>query len=155
MSRTDLKIQTVAALALAAGLAIPIVATAHAETETEHNATESFAEVNPCTGEQGILTITYNSVSHENSDAAGGSHETDTSTGTFVFAQDNGVTFTGHFTMWDGENEKPKGAAVETFTFSAHGDGDDGSTLQFNANGHETTNPDGTTTSEFDRLSCH
>lgn len=154
MSRTDLKKQTIAAIALAIGLAIP-VAIAQAETETEHKVTESFAAVNPCTGEPGILTITYNSVSHENTDAAGGEHETDTTTGTFTFAQDNGVTFAGHFTMWDGENGRPGGAEVETFTFSGHAKGDNVSTLRFNANGHETINPDGTVTSEFDRLSCH
>jgi hypothetical protein len=57
--------------------------------------------------------------------------------------------------MWDGENAKPGSAEVETFTFSGHGSGDDGSILRFEANGHETTNPDGTITSEFDRLSCH
>ena len=142
----------VAVSIFAAGIALPV--SAFAETTPAHNATQTFTDVNPCTQEPATITLTYNGVTHSSSDATGGSHNTETQTGTFVIAQDNGVMYTGHFTFWDGFNGNNGGTNEFTMTLSLRGTGSDGSALIANTNSHQTTNPAGVTTSMFDNLNC-
>jgi hypothetical protein len=133
------------AIGLAAGLllagAAPALAGGPAQTFTEtfKNVTETIPEVNPCTGDEGTVTITYNGVIHITQLASGEFHITGTLTGTFVFVPDDSElpTFTGRFTNWFGENHNRNEAAA-TFTFSARGTGSDGSTLNFHAVSHIT-----------------
>src|SRR3970040_2055196 len=75
-------------------------------TETFHNVTESFSDVNACTGDP--ATVTHS--------------------GDFVCVPDDPSlpTNTGRFTIWAGFNSNNQNAAG-TFTFTAHGTGSDGS----------------------------
>lgn len=148
-------IAMIAATVLASGIGIPISAV-FADTNNEHQVTETNPDVNPCTGEPGTLTITYNEVEHESPDNNGGDHATFTQTGTFTFVQDSdGVTFTGHFTVWGGFNSNSGGTNADTFTLTVHGTGSDGSTINAHEVSHTTSNPADLITSEFDNLSCH
>ena len=70
-SKTPLTL--IAATILASGIGIPISAV-FADTNTEHQVTETTTDVNPCTGEPGTLSITYNEIEHQSSDNKGGSH---------------------------------------------------------------------------------
>src|SRR5689334_1063284 len=123
--RAHLQTIVAAASVMAIGLAMPFGA-AFATTTNEHQATETSSDVNPCTGEPGTLTITYNEVDHTSTDNKGGSHNTFTQTGTFTFEQDGGLTYTGHFTIWGGFNSNSGGTNAGTFTLSLHGTGSDG-----------------------------
>jgi hypothetical protein len=106
-------------------------------TETWHNVTESFPDVNPCTGDPSTVTITYNGVGHVTLLPNGTSHFTITQTGDVVFVPDDPSlpTYTGHFTIWGGFNSNNKNAAG-TFTFTVHLTGSDGSTLKFHITEH-------------------
>ena len=125
-------ILTMAAPALAGG-------PAQTFTETVKDVTETIAEVNPCTGDEGTVTITYNAVFHVTELASGEFHLTGTLTGTFVFVPDDPeqATFTGRFTSWFGENHNLNEAAATT-TFRVRGTGSDGSTINFHAVSHIT-----------------
>jgi hypothetical protein len=124
----------VAVIALLGLTGAPVAADSRDSTVTLHGVTETFPDVNPCTGDPGMVTVTYNAVFHESGDAAGGFHLTGTQTGTFEFVPDDATqpSFTGRFTVWFGGNI---GANGEGFwqTFSVTGYGSDGSMLQFNA----------------------
>ncbi|HKU50160.1 MAG TPA: hypothetical protein VJP79_09435 [Nitrososphaera sp.] len=145
------------AVALSLTLGIFPVSASFAETNTEHGATETSADVNPCTGEPGILTLTYNEIEHSSNDANEGGHFTFTQTGTFTFVpnDEGGESFSGHFTVWGGGNQNSGGTDVGTFTLSIHGTGSEGSTLRANQVSHETSNPADVITSQFDKMNCH
>jgi hypothetical protein len=151
--------QGMGALSVAFALSIAALSgagAAFAETSTQHKVTETFPDSNPCTGEPGTLTVTYNAVDHFSNDANGGGHGTFTQTGVFTFVPDSGgETFTGHFTIWGGFNENSGGTSVGTFTVSIHGTGGEGSILRANSVSHETSNPADIITSAFDKLNCH
>lgn len=125
-------------------------------TQTFHNATQSFASPQPCTGVPGIVTLTYNGVSHftflTSGVGAGTGWGTFTATGTVVFVGEDGVTFTGHFTTWDGQNFNLQNYAA-TATFSVHATGSDGSSLVFHDNAHMSVSASGITLS-FDKPRC-
>src|SRR6476469_9362820 len=110
---------SVTSSALAAG------AGAVSVTQTFHNATQTFPSPNPCTGDPGTVTLTYNGVAHAtfltSGVGAGTGWATFTSTGNFVFTPDDPTkpSFTGHFTTWDGENFNLKNFAA-TSTFVLH-----------------------------------
>jgi len=147
-------------LACLTGLLVAVVAPAAvaqstAFTETVQGVTETFTDVNPCTGDPGTITVTYNGIFHITEDPQGGLHITGTQTGTFSFAPDDPTlpSYTGRFTVWFGGNV---GANGEGFweTFSVRGIGSDGSTLLFTeveqfhfANGEVQV--------EFSNASCH
>ena len=89
-----------------------------------------------------------------------------TQTGTFqaVRLDGSGVTYSGHFTAWDGFTAVnpvfgPDGEIVsadtfvDTSTFNIHGTGSDGSVISEHANSHIGMNPVGHT-SEFFKDSC-
>ena len=123
-------------------------------TQPFHNVTESFAETNPCTGDPGTVTITYNGVVHITTLPNGTSHFTITQTGDEVFVPDDPdlPTITGHFTSWDGFNSNNQNAAG-TFTFTVHGTGSDGSTLKFHVTEHFSVSASGVVNT-FSKLRC-
>jgi hypothetical protein len=132
----------VTSLALAALLVLPAAqAVAQAQTVTIKfkNTTETFPDVNPCTGDPGTLTLTYNGVLHMTQDATGGTHTTGTLTGTFSFdATDPALPdYSGRFTQWFGDNNNSN-IDVATFTISVRGTGTDGSRLLFHGVAHIT-----------------
>jgi hypothetical protein len=123
-------------------------------TQTFHNATDSFAAPNPCTGAPGMVTITYNGVLHFTVNKAGDFWATGTQTGDFVLTPDDPTlpTYRGHFTTWFGVGDNRRNG-VEHSTFSAHGTGSDGSTLQFHDTMHLSVSASGAVVS-FDKPSC-
>lgn len=137
------------AFLMVAGVLLFPVSSAFAEgavtfTETFHNVTESFSDVNPCTGDPGTVTITYNGVVHVTLLPNGTSHFTITQTGDVVFVPDDPSlpTYTGRFTGWAGFNSNNKNGAG-TFTFTVHLTGSDGSTLKFHITEHFSVSASG------------
>jgi hypothetical protein len=152
-------ISSIAAL----GAVLLMAVTAHASgagavsvTQTFHNATQSMSSNQPCTGVPGNLTLTFNGVSHftflTSGVGAGTGWGTFTATGTFSFVGEDGVTFTGQFTNWDGENLNLKNFAA-TSTLIVHGTGSDGSSLTFHEVAHISVSASGITVS-FDKPTC-
>ena len=143
----------IVALLAALGFAGSVLAAAQSTTTHEHGATETFTDVICEEGTLYEITTTYNGVDHVTSTASG-FHETFTEAGTFVAIDiATGETVTGHFTIWGGYNENPGGAASGTFTFSAHGTGDAGTTVNAHSTEHFNGQPDGTV-HEFFRGHC-
>jgi hypothetical protein len=147
-----------ALLGLLVALLSPIAAVAQAETTTIHfSGTESRTDVNPCTGAPGTLTEMLKGVTHITELPNGTEHETTTLTGTFTFVPNDPSqpTYSGHETIWDGENFNTKTIAV-TFTGHVNARGSDGSRITDHFVAHVTINANGTATVEFDteRLSC-
>jgi hypothetical protein len=132
----------VAALAAMSLLLFSVTgALAQADTLTIkfRDVTETFPDVNPCTGDPTLETITYSGVLHFTEDASGGMHITGTFTGSFLLDVTDPLLpdYTGRFTQWFGGNHNSN-IANETVTFAAKGTGTDGSTLQFNGVAHIT-----------------
>lgn len=123
-------------------------------TQTFHNATDSFAAPNPCTGAPGMVTITYNGVLHVTVNKSGDFWATGTQTGDFVLTPDDPTqpTYSGHFTTWFGDSDNRRNG-VEHSTFSVHGTGSDGSTLRFHDTMHLSVSASGAVVS-FDKPSC-
>lgn len=119
--------------------ASPVFAQAQTSTTNLKNVTETFPEINPCTGESGTVTVTYNAVFHVTHDATGGTHTTGTLTGTFDFDATDPAEpdFSGRFTNWFGDSNNSN-IDVATFTFSVRGTGTDGSKLTFHGVAHIT-----------------
>ena len=113
-------------------------------TETFHNVTETFSDVNPCTGDPATITTTYNGVVHATLLPNGTIHFTITQTGDVVLLPDDpGLpTYNGHFTFWDGFNFNNKNAAG-TVTFTVHLTGSDGSKLTFHVTEHFSVSASG------------
>jgi hypothetical protein len=134
---TRVLIQKLIPLIAAAGLllltAAPTSAAASTTTQTVKGVTETFAEVNPCTGAPGLVTVTYNGVFHMSVDATGGTHVTGTLTGRFEFEPTDASqpSYTGRFTNWFGGNTGANGEGFWS-TFSLTGYGSDGSVIHFN-----------------------
>lgn len=103
-------ISVVASVAAALGLlvAMPSVAAAEAVTGTIRldDATQSFQDVNPCTGGAVTVIMTYDGVIAYAVDAQGGLHLTGTLVGTIeVVPLDPSLpTYTGRFASWFGES---------------------------------------------------
>jgi hypothetical protein len=139
------------------------LAQAETFTVTVKDVTETFPEVNPCTGVPGTVTITYNAVFHF-TETKNGVHLTGTTTGVFTFVPDDPAepTYTGHFAQWFGENYNPN-IDNATFTFNVVGKGSDGSRLNFHVVSHVTAETIDFTTDpptfegvrvEFERARC-
>jgi hypothetical protein len=113
--------------------AAPAGAAASATTDTVHRFTETFPSANPCTGDPGMVTVTYNGVFHTSVDATGGTHLTGTVIGRFEFepTDTSQPSFTGRFTNWFGGNIGANGQGFWS-TFSLTGYGSDGSVIHFN-----------------------
>lgn len=130
-----------AMLAMVMAVAGPALAEgkgAQTETITFRNHEETFADVVPCTNEPAVISVVQNGVVHTTALANGTFHLTGTFTGTFTAktgtltptttADDK--TYTGHFTVWFGDNQNKQNEAG-TVTFNARGTAEDGTT--FNA----------------------
>ncbi|HXV72101.1 MAG TPA: hypothetical protein VEB69_11955 [Acidimicrobiia bacterium] len=108
---------------------------ADAITETVQGVTETFADANPCTGDTGDVTVTYNGIFHFTIDPNEGEHFTGTQTGTFLFQPDDpeAETVTGKFTVWFGGNITGNNAGFWV-TNLIRGSGSEGSRFVFNLN---------------------
>src|SRR5262245_16934694 len=139
------------ALAAAASAGPPVVN----ETELMKNATDTFVDVNPCTGDPAEITTVVNAVLHVTEFANGTSHVTGTATGTAeIDTLDPALPdYTGRFTQWFGENVNSKNDAG-SFTFTVRARGSDGSRLLFHETAHFTVNANGELTVEFDTVRC-
>lgn len=133
-------------------------------TQTFHNVTQTFSPpdpmaTNPCTGVPGVLTLTFNGVAHvtflTSGVGAGTGWVTFTNTGDFTFAGQDGVTFTGHFTVWDGASFNLKNLAT-TGILVIHGTGSDGSSLTLHSVMHMTVllGPPPTLVVSFNKFTC-
>jgi hypothetical protein len=149
------------AIVTASFLAMPVAAAfAQAETftETQHQVTETFEDVHPCTGAPATITSTFNGIFHHTTDGRGATHLTFTQTGDFTLVPDDASepTVTGHFTIWGGENDftSTDGGWVGTFTFSGHGTDEDDNSLKFNGVEHVTIDSDGNIVSEVSNFNC-
>ncbi len=132
-------------------------------TQTFHNVTQTITTgpmaVNPCTGVPGVLTLTFNGVAHvtflTSGIGAGTGWVTFTNTGDFTFVGQDGVTFTGHFTAWDGASFNLNNFAA-TGILEIHGTGSDGSSLTAHAVMHMTVllGPPPTLVVSFNNFTC-
>jgi hypothetical protein len=137
--------------------------------QTDHavNATQTFIDVDPCTGVPAQITLTFSGVMHVTLFADGTGHFTETSHGTFAFDRLNaagnpdGVDATGTFTDWDGGNGlfddqgNPIGKAEFAFTLNGRGTNlADGSTFRFHNNGHLVADPTGAVKLSFFKSHC-
>ena len=77
-------------------------------TQNIHNGTATMDVTNPCTNVAGTVTENFNSVFHvtmlTSGVGAGTGWGTFTLAGTFTLVQVDGVTYSGHITIWDGQN---------------------------------------------------
>jgi hypothetical protein len=145
-------------VAVVALVAVPIASPAGAGavsfTQNWHNVTETSTDINPCTGAPGTLTVTYNAVFHLTTLENGTYWATFTQSGSFSFVpfDSSQPSYTGHFTVWDGDNWNNRNT-TETVTFSVHGVGSDGSRLAAHETEHLSTSASGATLS-FDKMRC-
>jgi hypothetical protein len=115
-------------------MAGPALAQATSSTTPFHGVTETFQDVNPCTGEPATIQITYNGVFHESTGADGSMHVTGTQTGTVVLTPEDPSlpSYTGRFTVWFGGNFNSSETVGFWETFSVRLIGSDGSRLTLN-----------------------
>jgi hypothetical protein len=155
------------AITLAAGM-MPLLslfgtARAHAAgagassyTQTFNNQTDVSSSFSPCTGVQGTLTQTYNDLFHVTTLAGGEFWATFTQTGSISFVpyDSSQPSYSGHFTVWGGDNLNQQNA-TGTFTFNVRLAGTDGSVITQHEVAHYTVTATGVTYS-FDKptLSC-
>jgi hypothetical protein len=142
---------TMLAFTASAAAALPVVN----ETDVVKNGTDTFLDVNPCTGEPATITTTFNAVFHITEFADGTVRVTGTTTGTFLAdtIDASRPDFSGRFTSWFGFNGNTKNA-TGTSTFTVVGKGTDGSRLRFHETASFTLNANGEVTVEFDKVTC-
>lgn len=144
--------KVVFSVALGGVLLSPTAVLASATAQTVHF---SFVDPptpdsNPCTGAPGLFSDSGRGVFHLTVNTDGTSHETFTVVGQILFQQNDGVTFTGKFTAWDGENVNRQNAVFSaTFHFTAFGS--DGSKLSEHGVFHISFNANGTVTATVDK----
>ena len=153
-SRRSTRRRSLTLLVAAAGLLLSApVAFAGADSFTiTEGVTESFTDVLPCVSDSADITITYNSIFHITELDNRSYHVSGTLTGTFTAVAD-GVTYTGRFTQWFGENENSRNSEGTT-TFSVRGTSADGSRITFSEVFHYTITATGVETA-FDKPLCH
>jgi hypothetical protein len=128
----------------------PAAVAAAPTTETIHYEEQRIEMDVVCSGAVVPIQIDAKGVVHVTDFGDGRYHFTFTEVGTFL-AVDAGVTYTGRFTVWGGENSNSKNFNG-TFTFSARGKGSDGSRLLLQGVAHFTVSATGEVTSEFERF---
>jgi hypothetical protein len=139
---------------VAFGAFVPVSAYAStSSTVTFHNVPTPFA-ITDCSGNALTGTFTINGVMHSNTSPSGTSNDQFTGTGTAVFTCADGVTFTGHLTLWDDEVVTAGGAAVFSFIGETVLVGSDGSRLSEHVVRSMTVTPSGTITSSFFHFVC-
>lgn len=127
-------------------------------TQTFKDVTQMLPSANPCTGVPGMATITFNGVMHvtflTSGKGAGTFWATDTETGTATLVPLDPTlpSYSGHFTIWDGDNHNLHNGA-ETAILEFHATGSDGSTLDVHMVQHFSISATGVITS-FDQLIC-
>ena len=125
-------------------------------TQTFHG-NQPFINVNPCTGGTLDGTESSNMIAHVTFFPSGDElWATFTEEDKFNATDDStGVTYAGHATDWDNLNMNEQNAN-QTFTFSAHATGSDGSTISAHEVAHITLVPGGTISVSFDKpsLTC-
>jgi len=139
---------------LSAPLLAPAAVAAAAETETIHfSGTDSRAEQNLCSGAPGTLTIVFSGVLHTTDPGDGTVRMTGAMTGTvtFVPADPNQPSYTGHLT-----ERFDTGANTFTIADNIVLHGSDGSLGKQHILMHVTVNANGTVTTSIDtnRLTC-
>ena len=125
-----------AAVLVAAPAGSSAGAGAESFTQTFKNVTEVSTDSNPCTGDLGTLTLTYNGVFHvtelTSGIGAGTFWATGTLTGTFSFVpfDSSKPSYTGRFTTWFGDPENPEDGFTMSVTIRyAHEIGDSSNPL--------------------------
>jgi len=123
-------------------------------TQHDHQVTDQIPTTNPCTGDVGTLTETFNDVFHGTINKTG-SWFTGTVEGQFLFVPTDPtkVSYTGHFASWFGDENNLRNG-VEHSTFNVHGTGSDGSRLSFHDNFQAVMNANGVITVSFDHAVC-
>jgi hypothetical protein len=134
--------------------------TGHTVTITEHihgTFDPGFDEPNPCSGAAVVSAEAFgNVVMHETFFPAGDEvWATFTETGKVTVLDSNGVTYTGHVTVWGNFNVNEKNSNF-TFTLTVKLSGSDGSTISLHEVQHFALNANGVVTVDFDtpRLTC-
>jgi hypothetical protein len=136
------------------GAFVPVSAYAStSSTVTFHNVSMPF-DITDCSGNALTGTFTVSGVMHSNTSPSGTSNDQFTGTGDAVFTSADGVTFTGHLTLWDGEVVTAGGAATFTFIGNTVLVGSDGSRLSEHLVGSMTFTPAGNLTSAFFHFVC-
>ena len=125
-------------------------------TQHDSNVVEVSTDVNPCTGDTGTLTMTYDAIFHVTINKTG-SWATGTLHGSIQFVPDNpaAITYSGHFAAWFGD-ENNLHNDVEHSTFNARLTGTDGTIVGVHDNAQEAMNANGVIVVSFDHatLSC-
>jgi hypothetical protein len=137
---------------------------------TQHfdDETETFNDVDPCTGAPAQITIVFDGVFHLVVQADGVGHFTETEVGTFAFdyLDENGnpdgqIDATGRFTEWDGGNglfdEEGNPIGKAEFTFTLNGKGTrlaTGESFSFHALAHATFDQLGNPKVAFEKAHC-
>lgn len=123
-----------------------------------HNVTDTFTDVIPCLNLPANITQTYNGTFHVNELTSGAGAGTFWATGTetgsvvAVPLDSSAPTYTGHFTVWFGDNNNLHNGS-ETSTFTVVLTGSDGSSITFHDVAHISVSATGITTS-FDKPTC-
>ncbi|HEX6483762.1 MAG TPA: hypothetical protein VF043_33360 [Ktedonobacteraceae bacterium] len=133
---------------------IPVAAhAATSQTVTFHNVPVPFG-ITDCSGNALTGIITFNGIAHFNTSSSGTSNDQFTGTGDAVFTIADGVTFTGHITLWDDGVMTAGGAAVFSFIGETVLVGSDGSRLSEHFVSSMTVTPAGDITSAFIHFVC-
>lgn len=150
------------ALLMAAVLASPAQAAgagAVSFTQTFHNTVMVIPAQFPCTAEFGTVTFTFNGVAHgtvlTSGVGAGTGWFTFTATGNFTFAPSSPgtITYAGHVTAWDGQNQNLQNFAA-TSILDGQATGSDGSSFSFHDVAHLTVAATGVVSISFDKPTC-
>lgn len=147
-----MRARVVLSLLLAGVIAVfPSVAAAQPPfTETVHDQGSATEMDVVCSGAVVPIEIDFRSVFHITDFGDGRYHITGTQVGTFT-TTDAGVTYTGTFAVWFGENSNNR-SFNGTFTFNARGAGSDGSRVRLHGVSHITVNALGETTTTFEEF---
>jgi hypothetical protein len=152
----SLLVAAAATLALGLIIASPALARAFPETFTIE-VDEVFADVNPCTGVPGTITLNYRSLIHVTEGPDIPFHFSLHNTGTLSFVPDDpaGIAYTGNFTEHDSFNTTgPASMETETERFTVNVTGSDGSSLDLRVAAHHTYNANHELTVSFERVTC-
>jgi hypothetical protein len=138
-------------LTLSAALLAPSAASATETTTVRFKVTESRAEVNPCSGAPGTLTIVLSGVMYTTDLGDGTVRRITTTTGTVSFVPDDPgqASFSGHLAESDSEITNPRNA-VDTNAENVIVYGSDGSLGKQHLLIHHTVNANGTLTSSIE-----
>ena len=138
-------------LILSAALLAPAAAFATETTTIHFSGTDSRAEVNPCSGAPGTLTIVFSGVIHTTDLEDGTFYVTGTTTGTVTFVPDDPSqpSLTGSLAEWFGENVNSRNATI-TNAENVVLHGSDGSLGKQHILFHLTVNANGTVASSID-----